>query len=905
MNVEPNRNLTSNSVTSAASQTIWSLLREQAEIRSEATAFIAPGRAPLSFGNLLGLVQRTVQGLRARKILRTDRVAVVLSDGPELAAAFLAVSSGAACAPLNPAYRAQEFEFYLRDLGVRAVIVGAGMDSAVRAVAGLLNVPLLEMELEQDGPAGSFTLTGGAQWDFGAPDFGNPQDTALLLHTSGTTSRPKLVLLTNANLCASARHIRTALSLSPADRCLCVMPLFHIHGLMGSVLSSLSAGASVCFTPGFYAPRFFEWMDQFRPTWFTAVPTMLQSILARAPGDEAVIAKRTLRFIRSSSAPLAPALMARLEATFGVPVVESYGMTEAAHQMASNPLPPGRRKAGSVGLPAGPDIEVMDDSGKPLCRGVVGEVVIRGPNVTSGYENNPVANAEAFTGGWFRTGDRGYLDEEGYLFLTDRSKEIINRGGEKISPREIDEILLAHPSVDQALTFAVPDARLGEEVAAAVVLKPGAAVTEMQLREFAAQQLADFKVPRRIMFLDEIPKGPTGKLQRIGLAEKLGIRGQGQSESASQAFVEPRTAVEKRLSSIFAGILGIDKAGIRDNFFLSGGDSVLAVQLLAQFAAEFGRTITLTQFLVGPTVEYLAQLVNTGGMDEAEEQLVPIQPAGSSPPIFCAQALDGGLMPYANLARYLGPDQPVIGLPQPSLYGRGDVIPIEEQAERHLRAVRKCRPRGPYYLLGWCFGGQLAYEMARQLREQNEEVALVALIDCFNHAWLRAQPVAEASRVRLKQFYRRMRLAAGTIPRQSVGENRHYLAAKWRLFVWAWRKRLLMRSYYQKRDAGKPVAHMIADVEFHNYLTARAYVPGPYPGRVTLFRTRVPREGAPEDAVMGWRDLMTGEVEVVEIPGDHYSALSKPHVRFLGEALHARMLRLQIPARAHHSSPSK
>jgi thioesterase domain-containing protein len=195
--------------------------------------------------------------------------------------------------------------------------------------------------------------------------------------------------------------------------------------------------------------------------------------------------------------------------------------------------------------------------------------------------------------------------------------------------------------------------------------------------------------------------------------------------------------------------------------------------------------------------------------------------------------------------------------------------------------------------------------MARQLREQNEEVALVALIDCFNHAWLRAQPVAEASRVRLKQFYRRMRLAAGTIPRQSVGENRHYLAAKWRLFVWAWRKRLLMRSYYQKRDAGKPVAHMIADVEFHNYLTARAYVPGPYPGRVTLFRTRVPREGAPEDAVMGWRDLMTGEVEVVEIPGDHYSALSKPHVRFLGEALHARMLRLQIPARAHHSSPSK
>jgi acyl-CoA synthetase (AMP-forming)/AMP-acid ligase II len=291
-----------------------------------------------------------------------------------------------------------------------------------------------------------------------------------VLHTSGTTSRPKQVPLTNANLCHSACNIRRALELTANDRCLNVMPLFHIHGLAAAVLASLASGASIVCTPGFYAPRFFEWVAEFQPTWYTAVPTMHQAILARAGGETR---PSSLRFIRSCSAALPPQVMAELERFFSVPVIESYGMTEAAHQMASNPLPPEKRKPGSVGRAAGPEVAIMDDAGRLATAGETGEIVIRGPNVMAGYAGNPAANESAFRGGWFRTGDQGRLDEEGYLYISGRTKEIINRGGEKISPREIDEALLEHPAVKESAVVASPDETRGEIVKAFVILAPG------------------------------------------------------------------------------------------------------------------------------------------------------------------------------------------------------------------------------------------------------------------------------------------------------------------------------------------------------------------------------------------------------------------------------------------------
>ena len=318
-------------------------------------------------------------------------------------------------------------------------------------------------------------------------------------------------------------NIKTTLALTGEDVCLNIMPLFHIHGLIAATLASLRAGAQVSCSPGFNALKFFAWFDEVRPTWYTAVPTMHQAILARAERNREVLGRSRLRFIRSSSASLPAPVMLELEKTFGVPVIESYGMTEAAHQMASNPLPPRPRKPGSVGIAAGPEVAILDGDGEVLGVGEVGEVSIRGPNVTLGYEANPEANAKAFTNGWFRTGDQGLLDEDGYLRLTGRLKELINRGGEKISPLEVDEVLMVHPAVAQVVTFGIPHEKLGEEVGAAVVLREGQTATERELRDFAATRLADFKVPRKIVLLSEIPKGATGKLQRIGLASKLGL----------------------------------------------------------------------------------------------------------------------------------------------------------------------------------------------------------------------------------------------------------------------------------------------------------------------------------------------------------------------------------------------
>ncbi len=495
--------------------------------RDGAVAIAAEKRPPLTYARLRDHVEQTVAALNRLGIGRNDRVAIVLPNGPEMAVAFVSIAAGATTAPLNPAYRREEFDFYLSDLGARALLVEQGSHSPAIEAAGALNIPVLELITDGGSPAGLFEIRPGRGVVAGDlvshGGLASADDLALVLHTSGTTSRPKIVPLTHRNISASASNIRETLALEAEDRCLNVMPLFHIHGLVAAILSTLCAGASVYCAPGFNALKFFSWLAEAKPTWYTAVPTMHQAILTRVGRNQGTIDATRLRFIRSSSASLPPQVMQQLEDTFKAPVVEAYAMTEAAHQMTSNPLPPGERKPGTVGPAAGPEVSIMDEQGSLLPSGAEGEVVIRGLNVTQGYESNSSANAESRTNGWFRTGDQGVLDEDGYLTVTGRLKEIINRGGEKVSPREVDEVLMDHPAVGQVVTFATPHDLLGEEVAAAIVLLEGAEATERDIRAFASTRLADFKVPRKVLFLDEIPKGPTGKTQRIGLAEKLGL----------------------------------------------------------------------------------------------------------------------------------------------------------------------------------------------------------------------------------------------------------------------------------------------------------------------------------------------------------------------------------------------
>jgi acyl-CoA synthetase (AMP-forming)/AMP-acid ligase II len=492
-----------------------------------APAIGADGRPWLSYGALRALGDDVAAQLHGFGIGRGDRVAIVLPNGPEMAAAFIAIAQAAVTAPLNPGYRKDEFAFYLDDLKAKAIVVAAGEDGPAVEAAQACGIIILRLETSADLPAGQFALRGpagtAAPDDAGAP---GGDDIALILHTSGTTSRPKIVPLSQANLHASAGNIRASLALTAADRCLNVMPLFHIHGLIAAVSASLSAGGSIWCAPGFDALRFFGWMKAAAPTWYTAVPTMHQAILLRAARNRDVIDAAPLRFLRSSSASLPGQVMEALGETFAAPVIEAYGMTEATHQMASNPLPPRAQKPGSVGIAAGPQLRIAHELENRLIDGV-GEVVICGPNVTGGYESNPEANEKNFftlnAERWFRTGDQGKLDAEGYLRLTGRLKEIINRGGEKISPLEVDGVLMDHPAVQQVVTFAIAHPKLGEEVGAAVVLRDGHSATEQEIRSFAATRMADFKVPRRIVILDDIPKGATGKLQRIGLAEKLGL----------------------------------------------------------------------------------------------------------------------------------------------------------------------------------------------------------------------------------------------------------------------------------------------------------------------------------------------------------------------------------------------
>jgi acyl-CoA synthetase (AMP-forming)/AMP-acid ligase II len=484
-------------------------------------AVVAPGRLPLTFMALRGQVERAQHVLVSAGVQPGDAVALICPNGPEALTATLGIASCASVAPLNPAYTAEELDFYLSDLAVRAVVLhpDAGKAGVVAARRG--GVPAFVLTPQPAGPAGTFDLAANESLDRRGParsELRSP-DVALLLHTSGTTARPKLVPLTRGRLLRSASNIAAALGLTMDDVCLNVMPLFHVHGMIGAALSSLAAGAAVFCAPGFNALRFYAWLEQSRASWYTAVPTMHQAVVARGHARGA----RRLRLVRSCSSPLPESVAVKLESHFQVPVVNAYGMTEATHQIACSPLRPAGRKPGSVGLPTGPEVAVLGETGSLLPAGARGEIVLRGGTIIDGYEQPAGANAAAFANGWFRTGDEGVVDADGHISLTGRLKELINSGGEKISPYEVEDLLLRHPAVSQAVCFAIPHRTRGEAVGAAVVLRGDGQADERALRRFAADHLSAFKVPQTVVLLAQLPKGPTGKLMRIGMARALGL----------------------------------------------------------------------------------------------------------------------------------------------------------------------------------------------------------------------------------------------------------------------------------------------------------------------------------------------------------------------------------------------
>ena len=482
-------------------------------------ALTSENSPPLLYKDLKSFVNKIASQLAGNGISNKDRAAIVLPNGPFMASSFLTLSSYMSAAPLNPSYKTNEYEFYLKDLNPKIVIVEPNSSNEVVGVAKNLNIPVCEMKIKKDDPSGLFNLF-DIESEYQLPE---ENDEALVLHTSGTTSRPKIVPLTNKNIYSSAENISKSLNLSEADHCLNIMPLFHIHGLIAILAASMRSGASVCASNGFNALKFLELAKTEKITWYSGVPTMHQAILLRAEKNLELAKNLNLRLIRSSSASLPPAVFEKLNSVFGCSVIEAYGMTEATHQMTSNPLPPKKQKPGFVGIPAGPEVCIMDEKDKILDQGETGEVCIKGDNVTLGYDNNPEANKNSFTNGWFRTGDQGYFDQNGYLKISGRLKEIINKGGEKISPLEVDNVLMDHPLIEQAVCFGYEDKMLGEDIAAAIIVKEGKNCSETDVKTYAQEKLAKFKIPKKIFFVNEIPKGATGKLQRNVLAKNFGL----------------------------------------------------------------------------------------------------------------------------------------------------------------------------------------------------------------------------------------------------------------------------------------------------------------------------------------------------------------------------------------------
>ena len=580
----------------------------QAELTPNLVAIKAPGRLPLTYAKLLSQIQTVRESLNAFGLSRGDRVVIVVDNGPEMAVAFMALASCVTAVPLNPAYRADEFRFYLSRLNAKALLVKAEDETEVRQVAHDLGLMTIDLVPQQHAEAGLLELRWNSSGPLNKTESPQGDDVALILHTSGTTSAPKIVPLTHENICAQARNNRISLQLNAGDTCLNIMPLFHSTGLVGVVLSSLISGASVVCPPGFYAPQFFDWLEEFQPTWFTAVPSMHQAIVARAriTGQDKVVS--TLRFIRSSSTALSQQLMTQLEQLFGVPVIESYGMTECG-MIACNPLPPQQRKTRSAGIPTIIELRIADQNGRDTGVKAEGEITVRGACVVSKYEEDARVNEELFAGGWFRTGDQGFIDEDGFVFITGRLKEIINRGGEKIAPLEVDQALLEHPSVTQAVTFPVKNDLLGEEVAAAVVTNGH--ISETELREFVFSRLAAFKVPRQILIVEEIPKGSFGKLQRSRLAELLHVEACDQDGASEKSeFVAPRTHDEMVLADIWSRILGVEVIGIEDDFFRLGGDSILATQVASHVRQIMGVELSPIAMFETPTIAGLVRQLN-------------------------------------------------------------------------------------------------------------------------------------------------------------------------------------------------------------------------------------------------------------------------------------------------------
>lgn len=817
--------------------TFLNLLAQHAQVRGSAPAILAPGRHPLTYDALTSQVERTRTKLASMGLGRESRLALVLPDGPEMAVASLAVAASAVCAPLNPNNDLDSYRRVLKSLRADAVLVLEGAESAATRSANELGLQIVRLTCSgRDSPIG-FSLASDAPRSAASGRLPGGDDVAALMQTSGTTSAPKIVPFTQGQLL----HRCLQMPIDSSDRCLCVAPLFTGSAFGMNLLAPLIVGASVVVASGASVELCVECLDEFKPTYFSASPTVLAAILETLRLRR-LTAPSSLRFVRSTSIALPASLQTQLEDALGVPVIAAYSMTETG-RISENPLPPGCRRADSVGFPV-TQVAIMSDAGRHLPPGEIGEILVKGPGVMNGYESNSEANGPAFHDGWFKTGDLGYFDDDGYLFLSGRIKETINRGGEKVAPAEVDALLLRHPAVLDAATFPVPHPTLGEDVVAAVVLRQPVTVTDQQLRQFIAHTLARHKVPSRIVIVTDMPKNALGKVTRSELTRLLA------DSPKPNTRVETRDQIELHLVKLWEGLLKVSPIGVEENFFSLGGDSLLAAQLVDAVERNFGRRLPLDVLWFGsPTIAYMASLLHQDEQSRNWPILVPIKGSGNKVPLFCVHSQGGNLFHYYELAQTLDDEQPVFGLQARGVYGgaRPRHV-IEEIATDCISAMREKQPCGPFRIVGYSSGGIIALDMARQLEANGEQIGLLALID-----------VGVPGTRGLRRWLRQLRQAGFRL-----GQERAY----------HWLLHAIRRPDLRRLQS-------IGEAQRWAYWS---YKPSSYPGCALLLVANDSVRDAAGDDSLGWRRFIGG-LSVHRFEGDHASLMKAPAVRELAAAL--------------------
>jgi acyl-CoA synthetase (AMP-forming)/AMP-acid ligase II/thioesterase domain-containing protein len=857
-------------------RTIAAEIRNWAEKHPDHSAIVCSDFVPLSYRSLQFLIDEVRASLRQAGFNRNARIAVAMPSGPQAALAIVAIACSSVAIPLSPRQSLSEIETCFAALRPGAVLLMKGTDSAAKQAAKRKGMTIIEATSSPGGVLG-FSIIEPTIGMVAAPDEPDEPDAsapAFILQTSGTAAEPKLIPFSHRNMLAAAARLQAWFSLTSQDRCLSVSPPFYSHGLKVTVFTPLLTGGSVAFPADASKFDYAEWFDDLRPTWYSAGPTLHRLILDQTLSRTDAKIGHSLRFILSGGAPLPRDVLVGLQDALAAPVVEHYGSSEAA-QIAANLPTPGRSKLGTCGIPWPDTVRIVGDDGNPLPQGEHGEILVGGPTLISGYLNAPEVNSASFSDGWFKTGDVGSLDEDGFLTLHGRKNEVINRGGEKISPIEIDEALLRHPAVAEAAAFSVPHPRLGEDVAAAVVLRPGMTATPVELRRYLQDHVASFKIPRRIAIRDQLPKGMTGKVMRRRLTETFEEKVSAESQVSSPPVVgnasgENSTLIEQ-LTTLWERLLKYKPLMLDDNFFEKGGDSLLAMEMLTELERLTGRAVPSSILFEATTIRQLAHELSVRTNVPAKPLFQMSSRGSRAPLLFFHGDYNGGGYYTAKLADQLGSDQPLIVVAPHGIDGGRVPSTIEDMAADRLPSIINEQPKGPYRLGGYCVGGIVAFEVARLLVAAGKEVEMVAIIDpptanarrfvqfvlsALSHVRPISRPVVEGimawTWIKLTRFDTK-----SDLPNSARG--------------WYWLKNKIQRLIAKSKAANpaiaqKPLARMTnADWQYARAMST--YFPKPLALPVLYF-------SADYDA-KAWRRI-SSDLDVVNLPGDHSEVITDP-----------------------------